>query len=285
MRKHFVKDYYVSDPKFPRALCGTCRLVVQQYGKQNFQRKIHLFNYSKLDTHPQNITRNTCSQENKSKRSTTKYTLARGRSHHCSKGKKYLNAISLTGSSQKLQEKLASTILISRIGENPNDSIDLSTTRGPLLSIHLKPDRCVENTAKLSASSFSKIQYSLNLSVNTTLHLREENLLNLNKLQEKYHEVDAFFETTYIEFVKEVNQETKQSVLKSVVYCKNFLLYVREKRRCSANIFITKIGIDGGGGSLKICVNIQDKEYEDSNTSLENKHGKSNKTLRRPRKL
>ena len=71
------------------------------------------------------------------------------------------------------------------------------------------------------------------------------------------HRVDAFFEVERMNFIctKKGNEKT---VLASVVYCKvliSFLSFIKNERQIN-NVYI-KIGVDGGGYFLKICLSVQ----------------------------
>ena len=86
------------------------------------------------------------------------------------------------------------------------------------------------------------------------------------KLQFEDGILDEFFDVTHIEI---------DGQKKHLVYCTNVAELISQlvtKREASAN-HILKIGIDGGGGFLKVCLSILDYEVVESETKFSYKDG------------
>jgi hypothetical protein len=136
----------------------------------------------------------------------------------------------------------------------------------------------------------SKIQLSLDLSINKTLKLASElrkaagaKIFESNiktKLRDTYHSVDEFFQIAEIDYVEEVNREVKSVTTKATVFCNNiqkFISCVMDKRQYKDAII--KVGIDGGGGFLKICLSLLQKNENEYDCGL-SKQGSSSRNVK-----
>lgn len=82
----------------------------------------------------------------------------------------------------------------------------------------------------------------------------------------KSHSVDDFFDIKDFVFLKK-NGEQVSNDTKVVVYCtylQGFIKHIQNQREVSNPFF--KLGIDGGGGFLKICLSVQTSSNESNNS-------------------
>lgn len=52
IRQYFIANYNSVDRRFPNAVCGKCRKIIQKYAKGNFQRTVNLFDYCEVNKTP-----------------------------------------------------------------------------------------------------------------------------------------------------------------------------------------------------------------------------------------
>lgn len=187
------------------------------------------------------------------------------------------------GSSVKFQDQIASALLRTkkyRVGE----PVTLCTNTGRPLPILIHPHNVVTKQKPLfSTEDMLKIQSSLNLSTSKTLKMCTQLRRAVNtprsviapnlkwQLLSKNHELDEFFAQTTANFCI----KGSQNAARSVVYCGNIeaILSLIVNRREFSPYYHTKIGIDGGGGFLKVCVNIIDKIERHKNNNDINDSG------------
>jgi hypothetical protein len=91
------------------------------------------------------------------------------------------------------------------------------------------------------------------------------------KLYENSHRLDSFFEATTVDYIKTSNVggvEVKELNTTPTIYCtkpNELLDHIIEFRNGDEVDCILKIGIDGGGGFMKVCLNIQQQIKQDEN--------------------
>lgn len=144
-----------------------------------------------------------------------------------------------------------------------------------------------------SVNDFSKIKTDLNVSyravygIAAALRTATKNInivetgLKL-KLPQKTHIVDDFFTFKEFPFMNKKGNISSEAT-ESAVYCKDvssFISFVNNQRQIdfsscgsSEKPIHLKLGIDGGGGFLKICLSIQTKnDSEDHSESKRRKY-------------
>ena len=192
--------------------------------------------------------------------------LRRGCEHNCTKLQRHENLCGLACSGPiNSDEKLASS-LIKRAAVEQGESVSLSQISGKALKVDVSPFRkSQQKETVLSAGDFSEIQSDLHLSSHQTVklasHLRastanrkivEPNLKG--KLSEIGHTLDSFFDVLTLNY--HGNEDAIFS--RPTVFCSNItelISFVEQKRSYygEANI---KIGVDGGGGFLKVSLTV-----------------------------
>lgn len=124
------------------------------------------------------------------------------------------------------------------------------------------------STSEINHQTIHQIQNNLNLSDRQTLEAakviregtrsRTSIAPNLKKvLTEHGRTLESFFQCKTLSLSQTQNKDVVY-VEKAVVYCKDinsFIEFVLAKRKIRNN-YLIKIGLDGGGGSMKICLNI-----------------------------
>ena len=82
------------------------------------------------------------------------------------------------------------------------------------------------------------------------------------KIKERSHSLEEFYVTEKVEFTKKVkvgNKVNFQAVEKDLVYVNNIsslIFHICEQRSLDPLKSMVRVGIDGGGGSLKMIMNI-----------------------------
>lgn len=176
--------------------------------------------------------------------------------------------------------QVISTLLKDKVKEMARTSksveLDLPTNTGKSLRISINPPKNKQRLSvsfALSANDMQKMQTNFNFSQRTTLGVaamirsanRNRKFIESNlkeKLSASLHTVDEFFDVKCFDFTI-VEAQSVSDVKKQVVYCKNLdglIKFVKEKRQVSR--VHLKVGIDGGGGFLKLCLSIQSTKDE-----------------------
>ena len=198
--------------------------------------------------------------------------LRKGIKHQCTSAEKYKNVNSTI---QDLHEKTKEHIACELIKEhsvkktdqqnhNSDTTISLSQKHGKPLIIDLDPKT---NRNKISAEDLQKLQTRFGLSTNTIcgiancirIALKDRQSVEKDlkrKLSIMNHRLDEHFAIAEAEFVT-AKGKTKTTEIKQFIFCKNIneLCQHVEKERYMSNPQY-KIGIDGGGNFLKICISL-----------------------------
>lgn len=178
----------------------------------------------------------------------------------------------------KVQSQVISSVLKQKFNENKENvssNVSLSQLQGRPLQIQFKntKDNSSLKRPLLSVNDMANIQTNLNLSnrkinsIASALRVASCNRKVIEsglktKLATKAHSLDNFFDYKDFEFVRVKGKEISADA-KVVVYCSNlqgFLEYVQNQRYVTNPVL--KLGIDGGGGFLKICLLIQTQTNE-----------------------
>lgn len=223
--------------------------------------------------------------------------LRKGKSHLCTRTSRHANLSQLcsldSGSNSDL--KIASTILKDNTTAMNSQELSLPLSGGGHgLKIVIKPEQNQKPTV-LSAENVSKIQVDMNLTMNQTrklaTHIRSANQSrhsiepNLQrKLMAKSHQLDEHFTVTTVDFTENDKSTASGYIAKPAhtVYCHDltsFIDAVMEYRDLTeAEI---KISVDGGGGFLKVCLSVMEKNFEpDRYTRSKYKDGVASRRLK-----
>lgn len=148
---------------------------------------------------------------------------------------------------------------------------------------HKNDNSSTTSKFKISSENMSVIQQDLNLSTRETLVLASdirkasqsrqiiEPCLK-EKLYEKHHSLDDFF-TLCSDATFFLTSASQEKVTKPVVYC-NDLIALIDHIKCHRDLdddCLVRIGIDGGGGFIKVCLSI----FNESNVHSDQRLSKS----------
>lgn len=210
--------------------------------------------------------------------------IKRGVGHNCCKTTKLANITKIitqtknnfpeqvvSGLLQKFEpsttiNQSGSTLKILEISKNNGRKLQVavsghSKALSPLYKPVIKP---------LTVKDVSTLQVQLNLSEKKAIKmvqiLRNKNKamigsnIERNIYSSMHYNLDRFYETEFLHFVKEnVKYTEAASEPRLTVLCKDILglleMIIDERNYDRSKIFI-KIGADGGGGFLKVCMNI-----------------------------
>lgn len=196
----------------------------------------------------------------------------------------------LFNSPSKVQSQVISTMIKHQLDEKLEDNstascskLLLSQTNGQPLPVTVGKNAIVQSSKKLrlSTDDMLTIKSDCNLSDRTVIKIASSLRVATNnrkivecglkeKLTSTSHSVDNFFSSKKFVFVN-VKEKQVSDASTNVVYCTDvpaFIAHINEQRQ-SSNSHL-KLGIDGGGGFLKICLSVQSKnntETQETNRS------------------
>lgn len=296
------------DSRLPTVLCETCNRVLTEYGRGVFNRKIQLFDHSRITAGTPMVTReHTClvceigssmfgkcqvlkpkvgrPLQNMNMNNNIVPTpiklcsfcfteISQGKNHICTNTTKETNILKSLQGSDKSSEKIAAAVLQTKFKSSVNKEnyIDLIQSSGRHMNVKIfKKDTERKRKTVITHDDMLTIKSSLGLSGRSTLELAKDlRSASSNRqfvqphmkqcLSEHIHKLDDFYC---------VEQLTDLSV--PVVYCKNIrecLQLVVQERSISLNDSELKIGIDAGGGFLKVCVNVMVQEENSARKRL-----------------
>lgn len=211
-------------------------------------------------------------------------SIGPGLPHSCSQRTRHSNIISIIESlAEKEADQIISTLLRNKVKEietrGSNHEMILSSLVGKPMRVVVNPSINSDET-QLSADDIKNMQTNFNFTQNQTLGVarmirasaRKRKIIQPNlttKLRNDLHSLDHFFETKRLEF--QYVKKGKVTLLQNdVVFCKDvrgLIEFVKEKRQ-KKEVHL-KIGVDGGGGFLKICLSIQCVGHDDSQQHTE----------------
>ena len=210
--------------------------------------------------------------------------VGQGISHKCTVAGKIANLNLLLSPNTK--DRLLSQHLKDKMAEEKSGVVSLATGGQPLnVSIQVPPSRSKSIDSQLSHKVMEKIETSLNLSERQTHKMSEiirdekgkksiEPNLKVH-LRKKSHIIDHFFTSEKKLFVSKNDKGIEQQIFRPVVYCKDvkgFIDFIATERK-STNNLMYKLGCDGGGGSLKICLNLIEQTDPNSPVKKKSKAG------------
>ncbi|KAJ6637216.1 Protein doublesex [Pseudolycoriella hygida] len=207
--------------------------------------------------------------------------VGRGKRHKCNSSTRVENIKNIVQqTTPKGQEHVVSSILKEKVNETGSTTMLLSQRTGHRLRVSVNSKKEKKETL-ISSSDILKMQVSLGLSQNETLEMAsmirtstgnrkiiESNLKK--KVSGQIHSLDDFFDVQMFIFIREKAKTKEYSEeTRSVVYCNNLvglIEWIQGKRELQ-DVRI-KIGIDGGGNFLKLCVTIQSSTNDDDDEAV-----------------
>ena len=194
--------------------------------------------------------------------------IGRGKPHECCNSNRLENLKSIVASSPaKTDEKLAASIILDK-AQHSKGNIQLTRGQGgkPLSLCVGKQE--LKKPTPINFKEFQDISNHLDHSVNKTLNLAKDLrfvtknrhivLPNLREhIVQSSHALDSMFTVVLASLKCKVAKDKYENVDTPVVYCTDIdsLIDTVIEERGSEN-FELKLGIDGGGGFLKVCLNI-----------------------------
>lgn len=203
--------------------------------------------------------------------------IGKGLNHRCNTSSRCKNlGILMNSSLPTTKEHITSAVIKDKVAASSSQSvskqISLSNVKGRPSTIVIpknakKTELVLRPRQMLSSADMSKIQTNLNLSTNQAIELGKnirsvthnrkaiENNLS-QKLASISHVLDTFFESTKLSFGKSSSGGKKETIERSVVFCNDLnrlIHFVWQKRNYTDETHV-KLGIDGGGGFLKLCL-------------------------------
>lgn len=198
--------------------------------------------------------------------------IGKGKTHKCNLSSRVANLTSsLLESPSNACDQVVSTIIKHKVEENKHErksGLVLSHLHGRKLQVNFKKDNNSLKLPILSADDLSKMKTNLNLSdrkivqIASSVRIATQNRKAIepglkSKLKNKTHTVDDFFSYKQFAF-SSVKAQTVSDAAEVVVYCTDltaFLQHIKNQRQITEGHL--KLGIDGGGGFLKICLSVQ----------------------------
>lgn len=194
--------------------------------------------------------------------------IGRGIAHSCLNSDRVNNIkLLIDNSPTKTDEKIASSILNEKhISDNV---IRLTRAQGgQSMSVSIG-NTATTNQTCITVDDFKKMSQHLDISVNKTLNLATDLRIISSKrkfvspglkrkLGESSHALDELFKVKMLSLKAKLPGGVYDFVRTPVVYCvdiEGMIDYVIEERGRSDDIEF-KLGVDGGGGFLKICLNV-----------------------------
>lgn len=211
--------------------------------------------------------------------------IGRGKAHVCLGANRVENLSKLTSSAdeQCSNEQFAASVLQSMCQSQQSNAIELKNLHGKPTRITLSPNVNEISSAKMETSSLRNIQTSMNLSNSQTKDLSNylrcatgsRKFIESNsriKLHNLNHLVDDLFSLEVSDFhvSNAMDGKEEKAVLEKrpFIYCNNLKKLVStvisERKR---DIDSMKIGIDGGGNFLKVCLTLETLEDTTNNDS------------------
>lgn len=288
--KSFIPDFIINNGLYPSGLCATCRINLDKgkkikladYDDKNLVKNENenpcdcdICAVSKSNQHLYFKTQNLVKpKKGRPRLSSPKKRLSlcskcftelhRGKAHVCTVRSKVENVVRKSG---EHHEQVASQILKDVTNSTPSSSkipttVTLKRGRGVPLNVVLPNKRLkssIESPPVVGLDTLRNIQLRNGQNINQmekTVHALREGKVPvqwgaMSKLKNETHDLDSFFTVESIAI--DVDKNLTKPV--SVVYCNDLnglVSYLMDKRGTTDDFFC-KIGIDGGGGSLKVC--------------------------------
>ena len=190
---------------------------------------------------------------------------SKGKPHICSDTSRVDNLKDIISSNKKTGEKLASFIIKDKVAHQQEiENIELSQSYGPTMKIKIVKKKCKKETL-FTHDDILQIRNSQGMSLRGTKELAK-NLRAASKNRkiispgisnvienEANHKLDKYFKVKVIDDFMNTEKQVP------VVYCINIedcLSIIAWERSISLIDSELKVGIDAGGGFLKVCLNL-----------------------------
>ena len=281
------------DSRLPSVVCQTCRRILHDYANGIFTRKITIFNHSTI-TGSNVITRDhTCKvcdvgsssglrqytskikpsvgrppiNDPKAEPSPIKLCsfcfskLSPGNAHKCTQTTRENNILKEIIPKERSSEKIASAVLKNKLdkSKSKNDIIELSQKHGPRLHVKIQKRKYVNKDFLLCHDDMMAMKSRIGLSGRSTIEIaRTLRSASKNRkiikpglkdvMSKEIHKLDSVFST----------DKLRDSQI-PLVYCNNItkcLEIIESERDICLGDAELKIGIDVGGGFLKVCLNV-----------------------------
>lgn len=204
--------------------------------------------------------------------------VGRGIRHRCTQSQKYKNVRNTIQNHlpDKSKEHLACEVIKESVSkkqnndesQNSNSTISLSQYHGRPLVIDVQPKS--QYHGLISADDMLKLQTRFGLSFNTIfgiatfirITLKDRKCIETDlkcKLRAMSHRLDQYFDVGKAEF-KTTKGKISTIEEKQFVFCKNVIELCHHVERERGAVGNYKLGIDGGGNFLKICISIQNDD-------------------------
>lgn len=201
--------------------------------------------------------------------------IGKGKPHNCNSESRFQNLTDcILQTPSKTQSQILSSVIKEKFNENEENRdshLSLSQIHGPQFHVAVEKKIFMDHSLKrpvLSTEDLVNIKTDLNLSnraitsIASSLRVAANNRKIVepglkSKLFAKAHSVDDYFSCKQFEFVKVKGNKVSDATAVAV-YCNDipaFIQHIKEQRRVSE--VHLKLGIDGGGGFLKICLSVQ----------------------------
>lgn len=281
-----LPDFPIRREMYPCGLCGGCRIkidtnrhiTVTEYGEKNIlvngtdklcdcdiclvaKAKPNSSNYEKPNPGRPRVT---SPKQRLSVCSKCMTVLNKGKPHMCTVREKVKNILNVSGVHK---EQIASRVLKDITNNLPSTSsapiLTLKRDRGAEMNVivpNKKQRSSIENAGEVDAQVLKQMQVKNGQNMRQTQ--RTSQILRKAKIKVKWgamsqvnketHDLDAYYTVESVEI--DVDKNVKEAM--EVVYCSNLnglVSHLLQKRRMDDR-FLCKIGVDGGGGSLKVCM-------------------------------
>ncbi|CAH0562926.1 unnamed protein product [Brassicogethes aeneus] len=216
-----------------------------------------------------------------------KSEIHKGLSHSCTLAQKVSNVVNLADT---CRQQVVCKILKTEESAQNCSNLTLNKGFGSSLSVQVQSGSSQKKTSPvIDTDTLSKISIDCRLPINTikklSYHLRQidKHLVEPNavkNLKELSHSLDEYFECVTLSHM-ESTKNTKSST--PFVFCHNLpelVAFLLKKRDVHENSFHLKFGVDGGGGSLKVCLNLlSDDSVSDNRDEGKNLNSGINKLI------
>lgn len=284
---NILSDFLLKEEHYPCALCSNCRIkidkkiyiTVPDYTDKNLEKNesensccdcdICVISrskpYSSSFKKPKpGRPRITSPKKRLSVCSKCMCVLNKGKPHVCTVRAKINNILNVSGDHK---EQVANRVLRNITNQMPSTSsvsmVSLKRDRGVPLNVAVMSKRArldMENPSVVNVNVLKEIQLengqNMTQMKRTTRSLRKAKINVkrgvMTQLNTESHDLDAFFTVEAVEV--DISKDLKK--IMQVVYCcdLNGLVSHLLHKRNIGDSFLCKIGMDGGGGSLKVCV-------------------------------
>nr|XP_012558535.2 uncharacterized protein LOC105845381 [Hydra vulgaris] len=195
--------------------------------------------------------------------------IGRGLSHNCTKGTLRNNLVAVVTKDPLASERIAA-LVVSNKAPSPHGTVRLSQLYGgrmlPVTPSSSSARQLFSSNSSISVKDLAKVQANTGLSNNGIKRLAATiNQSTSQQIVEKNYAInfDKFSKQLVHHFTSSLIQDHAGCV-RTVIHCKNFHELKNEiiAMRSTSKNHIVKVGIDGGGGFLKVTLGIIELNHE-----------------------